>query len=121
MRCRAQRREGSVEMAEADLHSVFVFQVRLDGKCFDPRQAAQGLSIAAGSSMCGKASALVPGPTSMRASEIAFEERGGNDKRKHCTRESEDHDLRRARKAVLINKPEQRQAARQQMTELPNV
>jgi hypothetical protein len=38
-RGRAQWREASVEVAEIDLHSVFVFQVRLDGKCFDRWQA----------------------------------------------------------------------------------
>jgi len=31
-----------MDMAEADLHSVFVFQVRLDGKCFDACWAAVG-------------------------------------------------------------------------------
>jgi hypothetical protein len=110
-----------VETAETDLHSVFVFQVRRDGKCFDACQAEQGLSIVGGSSMCGKASTLVPGPLSMCADEIGFEERGDRSKWKHRTRESEDHDLRGARKIVLINKPKQRQAARQQITELPNV
>ena len=43
MRRRAQRREASAEMAETDLHSVFVFQVRRDRKCFDACWAAVGL------------------------------------------------------------------------------
>ena len=51
------------------------------------------VSLAA-AQMCGEASALVPGHSPMRASEIGFEEQGNCDKRKHCTRESEDHGLR---------------------------
>ena len=76
MRCQAQRREASVEMAETDLHSVFVFQVRRDGKCFDACRAEWGSSIAGGSSMCRETSTPIPGPSSVRASEIGFGKQG---------------------------------------------
>jgi hypothetical protein len=72
MRRRAQRREASAEMAETDLHLVFVFQVRLDGKCFDTYWAEWGSSIAGGSSMCRETSTPIPGPSSEHASEIGF-------------------------------------------------
>jgi hypothetical protein len=72
MRCRAQRREASVEKAETDLHSVFVFQVRRDGECFDACWAEQGSSIAGGSSMCRETSTPIPGPSSGHANEIGF-------------------------------------------------
>ena len=60
------------KMAETDLHSVFVFQVRRDGKCFDSCWAEQGSSIAGGSPMCRETSTPIPGPSSVRASEIGF-------------------------------------------------
>ena len=49
--------------------------------------------------------------------EGEFEEQADRGKQLLCTRESEDHGLRRARKATPIRKLEQRQAARQQATE----
>jgi len=117
MRCRAQRREVSVDMAETDLHSVFVFQVGRDGKCFDACWAEQGSSIAGGSSMCRETSTPTPAPSAVRASEIGFGKQGGRGRQRNFTRESEDRSLRRARKAALIHKPRQRGTVRQQATE----
>jgi hypothetical protein len=63
-------------MAETELPSVFVIQVRLDGKCFDACRAEWGSSIAGGSSMCRETSTPIPGPSSVHASETGFGKQG---------------------------------------------
>ena len=79
-------------------------------------QRRDQVSLAA-AQVCGEDSELVPGHSSMRAGEIGFEEQGNCGKRKHCTRESDDRGFRGERKAALIHKLKQREAARQQVTE----
>jgi len=67
--------------------------------------------------MCRETSTPIPGPSSVRASEIGFGKQGGRGRQRNFTRESEDRSLRRARKAALIHKLGQRGTATRQVTE----